>query len=189
MKMKWALNELNNYQDDPLQINGTVDLSQSLKKRDKEIISVDPIEINGVVEVDKSSVYYVTVMVSTRLTLPSTRSLEPVDISLTFSFSEIYLGAHSSVSESEFGPNEIVERLTEDILDLRKPIEDAILTNKPTQVFTDEERTSEKLPSGKNWKVLTEDKHSEANFTSSEEEGDPRMAVLKDLFPDNNTND
>ena len=47
MKMKWALNELNNYQDDPLQINGTVDLSQSLKKRDKEIISVDPIEINS----------------------------------------------------------------------------------------------------------------------------------------------
>lgn len=189
MKIKWALNELKRYQDEPLQISGTIDLSQSLKERDADIISVEPVDITGVIEVDKTSVYYVTLRVSTRMTLPSTRSLEPVDVSQTFSFSEVYLGAHSPVDESEFDKNEIVERLSDETLDLRKPIEDAILTNKPTQVFTEEEIKSEKLPSGKNWKVLTEEKYSEASFNSSDEEGDPRMAILKDLFPDNNKND
>lgn len=188
MKLKWALNELKKIQDEPLQLNGTIDLENSLKERDREVISAEPVKISGLIEYEDTYIYHVTLTILTRMQLPSTRSLKPVEVSIDFPFYEIYLGPYSSMAEKDFVENEIVEQLTEDILDLRKPIEDAILTHKPTQVFTEEEKKSDDLPSGKSWKVLTEDKYSETNFHSSDEEGDPRFAVLKNLFPDEGKN-
>ncbi|WP_161877773.1 YceD family protein [Alkalibacterium sp. MB6] len=184
MKIKWALNELKKYQGDSLSLNGTIDLEQSLKKRDSELLSVNPVELNGTIKVEQHSVFLVNLTVSTQITLPSSRSLEPVETPLNFFFSEIYLGPESSVQPEQFEDDEIVEQLSDPILDLRKPLEDAILTNKPTQVFTEEELKSNQLPSGKNWKVLTEDIYEEKAFHSNDEEGDPRFAALKNLFPE-----
>jgi uncharacterized protein len=185
MKIKWALNELKKYQDSTLTINGSVDLEKSLKKRDGEIIAVSPISLKGSLAVEEKSVYYVDLIVSLRITLPSSRSLEPVDVSMEFPISEIYLAPDSTVSLEQFSEEELVERLSEDILDLDKPIEDAILTNKPSQVFTIEELEKDDMPSGKDWIVLPEDQHND-DTNSSNDEGDPRFAMLKDLFKEDN---
>ncbi|WP_423189679.1 YceD family protein [Alkalibacterium sp. f15] len=185
MKIKWALNELKKYQDSSLAVNGSVDLEKSLKKRDDEIIATSPVSLKGSLSVEEKSVYYVDLMVSVRITIPSSRSLEPVDVSMEFPFSEIYLAPDSPVSLKQFSEEQLAERLSADILDLSKPIEDAILTNKPSQVFTDEELETDDLPSGKDWIVLPEDQHKD-HINSSNDEGDPRFAVLKDLFKEDN---
>ncbi len=185
MKIKWALNELNKYQDSPLTFNESVDLEKALLKRNDELISVGPVTLKGSLAVEERSVYYVDMMVSVAVVVPSSRSLEPVDVSLRFPFSEIYLAPESPVSLEQFSEEELVERLSEDILDLNKPIEDAILTNIPTQVFTKEERETDEMPSGKDWVVLPEDQHNDDSH-SSNDEGDPRFAVLKDLFKEDN---
>lgn len=185
MKIKWALNELNKHQDSPLTLNGSVDLEKSLKKRDGELISASPVSLKGSMIVEEKSVYYVDLMVSVNLVVPSSRSLEPVDVSLKFPLSEIYLAPDSPVSLEQFAEEELVERLSEDILDLNKPVEDAILTNIPSQVFTKEELETDEMPSGKDWIVLPEDQYNDDSH-SSNDEGDPRFAVLKDLFKEDN---
>ncbi|MCD8505868.1 MAG: DUF177 domain-containing protein, partial [Alkalibacterium thalassium] len=93
MKTKWALNELKRYQDQPLKLDGTVDFSESLKNRDNEILYAEPIQIRGTLENEKNEVYYVDLVLDTVLTMPSSRSLEPVKVQLTIPFSEIYLPA------------------------------------------------------------------------------------------------
>ncbi|MFO8069084.1 MAG: YceD family protein [Alkalibacterium sp.] len=185
MKIKWALNELQKYQDSALAVDGSVDLEKSLKKRDDEIIAVSPVSLKGSLTVEEKSVYYVDLIVRVIITIPSSRSLEPVDVSMEIPFSEIYLAPDSPVSLEQFSEEELVERLSADILDLNKPIEDAILANKPSQVFTDEELETDDMPSGKDWIVLPEDQHND-DTNSSNDEGDPRFAILKDLFKDDN---
>lgn len=185
MKIKWALNELKKYQDSPLTLSGSVDLEKSLKERDNDILSASPVSLQGILTVDEKSVYYVDMTLKVKVTLPSSRSLEPVEVLMTMPFSEIYLAPDSSVSLEQFTEEELVERLSTDTLDLKKPIEDAILTNKPSQVFTAEELESDEMPSGKDWVVLPEDQHNN-DMNSSNDEGDPRFAVLKDLFKEDN---
>ncbi len=186
MKTKWALNELKRYQDQPLKLDGTVDFSESLKNRDNEILYAEPIQIRGTLENEKNEVYYVDLVLDTILTMPSSRSLEPVKVQLTIPFSEIYLPALSSVSLKSFTEDELVEELSEDILDLQKPIEDTILTNKPTQVFTEDERQSGMMPSGKDWHVIDEEDHNDHPGLADDGYGDPRFAALKDLFKEEN---
>ncbi|MER2063466.1 MAG: YceD family protein [Alkalibacterium sp.] len=185
MKIKWALSELNKYQDSPLTLDGSVDLEKSLKERDNDFIAADPVSLQGIMTVDEKSVYYVDMTMKVKVTLPSSRSLEPVDMVMTIPFSEIYLAPDSPVSLEQFTEEELIERLTTDTLDLKKPIEDAILTSKPSQIFTAEELESDEMPSGKDWVVLPEDQHNNA-MHSSNDEGDPRFAVLKDLFKEDN---
>lgn len=186
MKLKWALNELKKYQDEILTLDGTADLEQSLKDRDGEILASDPVTIKGSLEVDKEGVYYADFLVKTNVTLPSSRSLEPVKVSLSVPFSEIYLAPQSTVSVDSFTEGEIVEELSQEVLDLEKPIEDAILSNKPTQVFTEEELKSDEMPSGNDWDVVGEEAHLKQPLKKSNDgEGDPRFAALKDLFKEN----
>jgi len=185
MKIKWALSELKKYQDSPLTLNGSVDLEKSLKERDSDVIAASPVFLDGIITVDEKSVYYVDVTLKVKVTLPSSRSLEPVDVSMNIPFSEIYLAPDSPVSLEQFSEDELVERLSADTLDLKKPVEDAILTSKPSQIFTAEERETDDMPSGKDWVVLPEDQHNN-DSNSSNDEGDPRFSVLKDLFKEDN---
>ncbi|EXJ22863.1 hypothetical protein ADIAL_1714 [Alkalibacterium sp. AK22] len=186
MKTKWALSELKKYQDLPLSIEGTVDFEQSLKDRDHEVLSVAPITLKGTLENDKNEAYFVDLLITTELTLPSSRSLEPVTVPLSFYFSEIYLPTQSSVTADSFTEGEIVEELDSDTLDLQKPIEDAILTSKPTQVYTEEEYQSDTMPRGNDWEVVGEDDLQNPSRTSGKDTEDPRFAALKNLFKDDN---
>ncbi|GEK91522.1 YceD family protein [Alkalibacterium kapii] len=185
MKIKWALNELKKHQDSSLTLDGSVDLEKSLKERDDDIIAASPVSLKGLLTVDEKSVYYVDMTIEVTVTLPSSRSLEPVELKMTIPFSEIYLAADTSASLEQFGEEELVEQLQSEVLDLKKPIEDAILASKPSQIFTSEERLSDEMPKGKDWVVLPEDQHSNAMF-STDGNGDPRFAVLEDLIKDNN---
>lgn len=175
--MKWSLKELNQAIVEPISFNETLDLSSDLKELRPDLIDVKPVKVDGLFSVDELGVlgYY---KVSCDLVLPSTRSFEPVEITLNFDVTEHYL-SHHQPDMSEFENTDVVIILEDDILDLSKVIEDNILLQIPMQVLSAKEASSDQpLPNGDDWDVLTEDSKRE-NRTQTI---DPRFAKLKDFF-------
>nr|HPJ01042.1 DUF177 domain-containing protein [Enterococcus sp.] len=87
--MKWSLLELRKYQDMPLTFEETLDLKNELMGRDNQIIDLAPVKVQGMVTVSKKD-YILHYTVDTVITLPSTRSLEPVELPLQFSVNEVF---------------------------------------------------------------------------------------------------
>lgn len=184
MKIKWALNELKKYEDEPLQLSGQVDLEKELKARNDQILSASPVQVEGILVVEKQREYLVDLKLTVDLTLPSSRSLEPVAISLPISFSETYLAPGHVLDPDDYTEEEIVIELETDRLDLQKPLEDSILTALPTQVLTKEEQETNKMPSGNEWEVISEEEYREGTEEQSDGQENSPFAALKDLFPE-----
>lgn len=176
--MKWSLNELKRYLNEPLTFSDTVDLKKSLMKREEEILDVSPIHVDGILTVNEEDLI-LHMNVSLKLTLPSARSLEPVLFPMEVSVNEVYIPPTVSYAVADDEENVII-RLEHDWIDLADSIEDSILLNLPYQVFTEEEKEDQKLPSGNNWTVISEDDYRAKKQQS--EKIDPRFAGLKDLF-------
>lgn len=98
--MKWSLLELRKYQETPLTFHETLDLKAALMKRDNLILDVAPVEVEGLVSVDKKG-YIVHYTVQTTLTVPSTRSLEPVELPMDFSVDEVFMTEEQFQSRDE----------------------------------------------------------------------------------------
>ena len=88
--MKWSLVELHRYQNEPLHIQSTFDLNASLTKLFPDIIlAVAPVKVDGYVTYDDGDAT-VSANVKTTLTVPSSRSLKPVPLTVDFEFTETY---------------------------------------------------------------------------------------------------
>lgn len=183
MKIKWPLNELKKYSEEPLPLSGQVGLEKSLQEREEEILAASPLSIEGILVVEDSGEYLVDLQLNIELTLPSSRSLTPVDVELSIPFSETYLAPGHVPEEDKYMEDEIVIELEKEQLDLQKPLEDSVLAAIPTQVFTQEERENNVMPSGKEWEVISEEEHYAEKDKEPNEEDSP-FAALKDLFPE-----
>ena len=99
--MKWSLAELHRYQNEPLHIQSTFDLNASLTKLFPDIIlGVAPVKVDGYVTYDDGDAT-ISANVKTTLTVPSSRSLTPVQLPLDFDFSETYIDDRSHFSRYE----------------------------------------------------------------------------------------
>lgn len=181
MKIKWSLNELRAKEEKAFKFSGEVDLESNLKDRDNQILKASNVEIEGWMIVESDDVFHVDAKLSLALTMPSTRSLKPVDVKLNVPFQETYLAPEAVIDAEESDTNDIIIELDSEVLDLSKPFEDSILTSLPTQVFTKEEREKDVMPEGKNWKVISEEDYESGEGRESNEEDSP-FAALKDLF-------
>ncbi len=181
MKLKWSLMELAKYQDQVMKLSGTIDLTNSLKNRKKDLIDATPVEIEGIISVENRDQILVDLMLKATLVLPSTRSLTPVDYELTTSLTELYLAPDFSQDELGETANEIVISLEKDILDLKKPIEDTILASIPMKILSEEELVSGKRPSGKDWELKLEGEDSSESAEESEVPQNSPFSILKDL--------
>lgn len=179
--MKWSLNELQKYQDEPLSLNSTLDLNASLIERFPDLIlAVDPVKVTGYLSYQKGDVM-VTATVKTKLTVPSSRSLTPVKFSTQFTFTEFYLANASHIERYE--DDETVIVLDEDQeIDLDEAVAENIVLEIPMRVLSEEEQQGAPLPTGSGWEVVSEDDYV-ANETKHDSV-DPRLAKLKKLFPD-----
>ncbi len=89
--MKWSLNELSKYQDTPLSVDEKLDLEQDLLARyPKYILSVNPVDVSANVFYDDGNVI-VNAKVTGKMVVPSSRSLDPVDVDLNFNIDEVYV--------------------------------------------------------------------------------------------------
>lgn len=181
--MKWALAELNKFKNGQITFKETLGLESSLKLREPSILGVKDVFVEGFVQVDSTG-YLAHIVVNTIIILPSSRSLEPVDIPLSLVVDEEYmteaqLNALSDVSEEE---KQLIMPLEKDLIDLTEAVEDYILLNLPLQVLTEAELSATELPKGDFWQVLSEDEVAHADNQDSEEKIDPRLAKLSELL-------
>ncbi len=181
--MKWALAELNKYRNSQLEFKETINLESSLKTREPSILNLKDISVKGYIQVDSTG-YTAHIVVETIITLPSSRSLEPVELPLSLIIDEEYMteaqiNALVDVSEEE---KQLIIPLEKDLIDLTEAIEDYILLNLPLQVLTEEEQSTMSFPKGDFWQVLSEEDLATAKIQDSEKTMDPRLAKLSELL-------
>ncbi|MGY3703466.1 nucleic acid-binding protein [Vagococcus martis] len=181
--MKWALSELNKFRGSQVDFEETIDLNASLKQREPSIIDISPIKVNGFLKVDELG-YYAHMTVETILTVPSSRSLEPVELPLDLIIDEEYMTPrqYDALKDVPEDDKNLIIVLEKDLIDLTEAIEDFILLNLPLQVLTEEEKQSTELPKGDFWQVVSEDDIIEELETETQSTIDPRLAKLSDFF-------
>ena len=184
MKLKWSLAELHKTRGGIYPIDGQANLEDALKRRNRELLEVSLVDVQGSISMEGRKRYYVDLMLHTTLTLPSSRSLEPVTLDLSIPYNEIFLAPDAKVQDEEdLSEEDVVFSLEMDILDLRKPIEDTILASIPMKVLSKEEQESDELPTGKHWELRLEDDHDSRDSSSgSTDSKSSPFDVLKDLF-------
>ncbi len=182
--MKWSLSEARKYHDTPLHITQTLELNEPMTKRfPEQVLAVKPAHVDGYLTYDDGDAT-LSVNVKVDLTVPSSRSLAPVPLSLDFDFTESYLGDKSHLSRYE--KDEVVFVIDPDhgTIDLNSAVAENIIEQLPLKILTNEEATGQAMPSGKGWQVLSEDQVEQSN----DQQVDPRLAKLKQLFPDQDEN-
>jgi len=200
MKLKWSLQELHKHQGEVFPINDQADLTNALKERKPSLIDASSIAVEGTMSIEVMQRYFVDLTLTYSLTLPSTRSLEPVELDFQIPFNEVYIAPDAVDFEDEESDVEdedleesAVFSLEKDILDLQKPIEDTILASIPMKVLSEEERNTDELPAGHDWEVVREedvDLAEPEEEESTEPENSP-FSVLKeiDLFDEDEETD
>ncbi|AVK62879.1 DNA-binding protein [Lactobacillus sp. CBA3606] len=183
--MKWSLGQLKSYRDEPLQFDEALDLKDALMTRYPEIVDAEAAQVKGYLSYDHGNVL-ISAAVTVTLTLPSTRSLTPVLVPLAFQITEYYVPQGADLDQ--FGEDDTVIILPEDdILNFDVAVEDNILIHIPMQILSEAEQNGEPLPTGNGWEVFSED--DLAKQATEHKTVDPRLAKLKNLFPDQETKD
>ncbi|MFC6201579.1 YceD family protein [Lactiplantibacillus nangangensis] len=183
--MKWSLGQLKSYRDEPLQFDEALDLKHSLMTRYPDIIDVKAVQAKGFASYDQGSVL-ISANVEATLTLPSSRSLTPVDTPLAFQMTEYYVPQGTDLSRFE-KTDTVIFLPEDDILNFDVAVEDNILIHIPMQILSEAELNGEAMPAGKGWEVIREE--DLAKLAEEHKTVDPRLAKLKNLFPDQEAKD
>lgn len=178
--MKWSMLEIRKYKIEPLRFVEKLDLKKEIITRFSDfIIDISPLDIKGFLEYKDGDVY-VHANVSGTMIVPSSRSLKPVDFALDFMIDEFYTTEEGHLERYEDTDAVIV--LENDVLDFDEAIIEYVVLQLPLQILAEDEVLDNDLPAGNGWEVVTEeqlDAQKAENQTI-----DPRLAKLKDLFPD-----
>lgn len=180
--MKWTLKEIQEHRGEPVYFNEIVNREAALMDRDKEILAVSDIKATGFLLYENHSVL-ANFQIDYTITLPSSRSLEPVEVTFNVPIFETYVEDEMCFEGSD-DPEDVIIPIENGMVDLIPAIEDNILLNIPTQVLSEEELLSNDMPQGSNWTVVTEDDLESQRAKEKEERIDPRLAGLKALLED-----
>lgn len=183
--MKWSIGELRRYKEEALNFSETIDVNETLIRRDNEVLAVAPVAVEGILSVGKNE-YILHYRLKTVITVPSARSLEPVDLPLDLSVDEVFMTREQWSSLEDERDEEILV-IDNDTIDLTDSIEDNILLAIPLQVFSEEELQSKDLPKGNDWVVVSEEEYLQKK--ESAETIDPRLAKLSELFNESEDNE
>lgn len=165
--MKWRVIDLQKNSRFGLDFAENGDFS-SIRKYNKQIISVSPIHVHGHISIDTATIV-VNMTLSGHLELYCAKTLEAVIFPLYIETIECF---------SLFNKQAEMDYVISDVLDLQPVIEEVLLASIPIQVYADEE-TIEKanIPStGKGWLLQTKKQ-------LSDEEIDPRLKKLLQWSP------
>lgn len=185
MSLKLTSEQLLKLQHQTLHLDEQVDLSVPLKKRLPEMIAVSPLHVVGTLRNDDLG-WVSQLTVTGEITLPSTRSLAPVGLPLNLQIEELYVLPADQPSQDELEQmDQTVITIENDLLDLETAIEDHIILNIPTQIFTQDELDHQTMPTGEGWSVISEDEFSSLAEEQAEQPN-PEFEKLKDLFKDEN---
>ena len=179
--MKWSLTELRkNYRNEPLSFEETVDLKADLMERyGDDVLDLSPVHVKGIASVVDGDVV-VDAQVKADLTVPSSRSLTPVDLPVDFKMTEFYVS--DPAATQRFEKTDVVMVVKDDQIDFDKAIGDNILLQIPMHILSKAEQQGSEMPTGKDWEVVAEEDLEKVE--KENQSVDPRLAKLKDFFPD-----
>lgn len=188
--MKFPRQQLQKYRNEPLKFEETLDLNPDIQERFSDLIlSAKPIMVKGTVQMDDQDDYQLIASFHADLTLPSSRSLLPVDWSTDLTIQETYVEDPKKVEQ--FEESEAVFPLVNNAVDLNQAVLDNIISALPLQILTEEEESGAPLPEGKDWQVISEAEFMQEHPVEAEEgekaadanaKLDPRLAKLDDFF-------
>lgn len=182
--MKWSLLELKKHQETPLLFSETLDLKSELMNRDAQILDIAPVVVEGLVTVSNSD-YLVHYQVKTVLTLPSSRSLEPVAYEMDFMVDELFMTPEQFQTRSDLITEDEVLILDTQTLNVSESVADNILLEIPLQVLTEAEKQSNDYPSGDEWGVFSEEDYLKQKEETAKSTIDPRLAKLSQFLDAN----
>ena len=184
--MEWTLSELRRFEDESMHLQRTLDLSNAMKERfPQQILAVSPVEVDGFVTYDRGDAT-IAMQIKTRVTVPSTRSLLPVELRLAFSFTESYTSDRDHLDRYDT-ENDLVFVLADSQTPIKfdEAVMENIIEQIPSRVLTPEEQAGTSMPNGKGWDVKEEGATDQETINTV----DPRLAKLKELFPDQDKED
>ena len=177
--MKWLVKQIENSEHHTLSFSIEDAIDATLMARENTILAVSPVALSGQLIWQNHTILALCKGTVT-VTLPSSRTLEPVPITIPFVIEERYIEAGYEHLVAQYD-HEVVTVLDGPTLDLRAAVEDTILLNLPLQVLSVAEATSEQMPSGHGWTVLSEDAYKAQKAEARKQHIDPRMAQLAQL--------
>ncbi|WP_419639174.1 YceD family protein [[Bacillus] enclensis] len=179
MTLKWSIIQLQKYRDKGLTLDETVTFDNP-EEIDPQVRNVSPIHVTGKADIGTNRVTF-HLNITGHMVLPCSRTLVDVDLPINLKTIETFL-----LSETEYDhyEEEEIHRIEGDVIDLKPVIRELLLLEIPLQVISDEAREQDKLPSGKNWEVMTEEQAYEVE-EEKEKKVDPRLADLAKLLDQN----
>ncbi|MGT2926056.1 DUF177 domain-containing protein [Streptococcus cuniculipharyngis] len=164
---------------DGLSFEKSLDVTASLQERQPDVLAVRDLLVKGQVSYE-DGLYHLVYDLSYVITLPSSRSLEPVDLAEQLTVDEVFIEGSQAMTKQDLVEENLVLIVEGDSLDLTESVIDNILLNIPLKVLTAEESQASDLPSGSDWAVLTEDQYQ--NLKEQEKEANNPFAALDGLF-------
>ena len=183
--MKWLLKELSDYKDQPLSVSEDMNLSEDIMSRySKYVISADDdIHVEAHVFSENGDAI-VNAQVTGKIVVPSSRSLDPVELPLDFSINEVYVDTEARLKKRE-EEDEVAFIVDDDgVIDFNKSVADNIILQIPMHILSPEEIRTDKMPKGNDWEVISED--DLVDEETNDKKVDPRLAKLKNFFNDDN---
>lgn len=182
--VKISLKKLEDSQGEPFYFEEELPVEEALKKRDDSILAASLAKIKGFLVYQNQTVL-AQFTCAVDITLPSSRSLEPVVVPLSIDIVERYVPMTSSFDEND--SSEIVIPLESDWIDLQPAVEDHILLSIPLQVLSPEELSEGRMPSGHDWEVVSQEELQLRRNQLKDQSIDPRLATLQSFFEKDET--
>lgn len=185
--MKKSLKQLEDLKGEPQYFDEYLNVEHSLKARDLSVLAVSPVRIEGFLLYESHSVV-AQFKCTLDITLPSSRSLQPVQVPMELEVRERYVPeAYLGKELPESANEEIVIPLEDDWIDLQPAVEDTILLSIPLRVLSKEEMEQDSMPSGQDWNVVSEEQFRLQKQLQKEQTVDPRLASLQSFFDQDET--
>ena len=163
---------------DGLLFDLTFDLAEELQKRNPEILNVKEISASGKARYE-DGLYFLDYNLSYKITLTSSRSLEPVTLNESYPVNEIFI-REGEKNKQNWVDDEWLLTIKTDELDIEDSVADNILLNIPLKILTDEEELGQDFPTGNDWMVLSEEEYQLMQQLKKEETSP--FAALQGLF-------
>lgn len=162
-----------------LAFDSQLEIKDLLLERDPSVLAIEKVRAVGHISHD-AGLYLLNYQLTYDITLPSSRSMEPVTLSESLAVSEVFIEEVDLASKADLVDEELILVVEGDTISLEESVVDNILLNIPLRVLTAEEEAEDTLPSGQNWSVMTESQY-QALQEEKAAENNP-FASLNGLF-------
>lgn len=168
-------------QSDGLSFDRQLDIKEALLERDPSILDIADVTAVGHISYD-AGLYLLNYQLNYTITLPSSRSMEPVALVESLPISEVFIEEADVREKAELVEEDLVLIIEGDSISLEESVIDNILLNIPLRVLTETEEQEDQMPSGSSWSVLTEEQY-QAQQEEKAAANNP-FASLNGLFED-----